>query len=76
MHRLVDPVSGLTLPERWIQQSNLSFDELKLRIESGLYVLTASGTLLKRGYTTGTVAAAAAKAAVVSLVRPVSEVRS
>jgi cobalt-precorrin-5B (C1)-methyltransferase len=74
MHRLVDPVSSLTIPERWIRRSNLSFDELKRRIESGLYVLTVSGTLLKRGFTTGTVAAAAAKAAVVSLISPVTEV--
>jgi len=74
MHTLIDPVSGLIIPERWIRQSNLPFDELKRYIESGLWVLTVSGTLLKRGFTTGTVAAAAAKAAVVSLISPVTEV--
>lgn len=74
MHTLVDPVSDFTLPERWIRKSNLSFDELKLRIDSGLWVLTASGTLLKRGLSTGTVAAAAAKAAVISLIKPVTGV--
>jgi cobalt-precorrin-5B (C1)-methyltransferase len=74
MNTLVDPVSDFVIPERWIRQTNLSFDELKRRIESGLWTVTASGTLLKRGLTTGTVAAAAAKAAVISLIKPVNVV--
>src|SRR5271157_1011150 len=75
MKSLLDPVSDLIVPNRWIRRSNIPFDELERRIESGLYVMTASGTLLKRGLTTGTVAAAAAKAAVVSLIRPVNRVK-
>lgn len=75
MKPLLDPVSDLIVPNRWIRRSNIPFDELKRRIESGLFVMTASGTLLKRGLTTGTTAAAAAKAAVVSLIMPVNCVK-
>jgi len=43
-------------------------------VEQGLSVLTSSGTVLRRGFTTGTTAAAACKAAVLSLEREVHEV--
>jgi len=41
--------------------------ELLSLVEKGFAVLTASGTVLRRGYTTGTTAAAACKAAILSM---------
>ena len=67
MCRLIDPVAGFAIPHEWLGRSGLSLPELKRRIDSGLYALTASGTLLKRGLSTGTISAAAAKAAVLSI---------
>ena len=74
MCRLVDPVSGFAIPQEWLARSGLSLPELKRRIDSGLYTLTASGTLLKRGLSTGTISAAAAKAAVLSIAEPATQV--
>lgn len=67
-----DPVTGFEYPDAWVRNGTKPGD-LSL-VESGLAVLTASGTILKRGYTTGTTAAAACKAAVTSLSGPVSSV--
>ncbi|MFA4876891.1 MAG: cobalt-precorrin-5B (C(1))-methyltransferase [Methanoregula sp.] len=68
-----DPVTGFEYPAIWVSRCP---DEKKLRLaEAGLGVLTASGTVLIRGFTTGTTAAAAAKAAVLSLLRPLFSVR-
>ncbi len=74
MSELVDPVSGFVIPHAWIRRSTLSYAEVTRRVASGLFTLTASGTFLKRGLSTGTVAAAAAKAAVLSLKKSVSDV--
>ncbi len=74
MSELTDPTSGFVIPEAWIRRSTLPSTEVKRRIASGLYTLTASGALLRRGLTTGTVASAAAKAAVLSLSHSVSDV--
>ena len=74
MCRLVDPVSGFAIPQEWLVRSGLPLPELKRRIDSGLYALTASGTLLKRGLSTGTISAAAAKAAVLSIAEPATRV--
>ena len=74
MCRLVDPVMGFSIPQEWLARSGLSLPELRRRIDSGLYVLTASGTLLKRGLSTGTISAAAAKAAVLSIAEPTPQV--
>lgn len=74
MCRLVDPVAGFAIPQKWLERSGLSLPELKRRIDSGLYAVTASGTLLKRGLSTGTISAAAAKAAVLSIAEPTTQV--
>jgi cobalt-precorrin-5B (C1)-methyltransferase len=62
-----DPVSGFDYPEVWVQRC--PNPGLLLLAETGLGVLTSSGTVLRRGFTTGTTAAAACKAAVLSLRR-------
>jgi len=71
---LRDPISSLVIPSEWIRRSNTPFVELKKLVESGFYAITSSGTLLRRGLSTGTVAAAAAKAAVLSIKEPIQEV--
>ena len=65
-----DPVSGFEYPDAWI--TSLSADA-RADVAGGLSVLTADGTILHRGFTTGTTAAAAAKASVISLIRPVTD---
>ena len=60
-----DPVSGFEYPEAWVRRC--SSPDLLHCVEEGLAVLTSSGTVLRRGYTTGTTAAAACKAAILSL---------
>ena len=67
-----DPVTDFAYPEEWVRACSSAAD-LALAA-SGLGVLTSSGKVLRRGYTTGTTAAAAAKAAILSLRSPVSSV--
>ena len=67
-----DPVTGFEYPASW-QQKVSDPRELNL-VGQGFAVLTASGTILRRGYTTGTTAAAACKAAILSLSHDVSRV--
>lgn len=61
---MLDPVTGFEYPEEWVAR-NTSPELLRLA-RQGLAVLTSSGSVLLRGFTTGTTAAAAAKAAVLS----------
>jgi len=69
---MLDPVTGFEYPEVWVKKCQ---DRAKLPlVEQGLAVLTSSGSILCRGYTTGTTAAAACKAAVLSLKHPVNKV--
>jgi len=63
---MLDPLTGFEYPPDWITKCT-SPEKLRLA-EQGFGVLTSSGTVLLRGFTTGTTAAAAAKAAVLSLV--------
>lgn len=71
---MIDPVDNFEIPDEWIERAGIPLVELKSRISSGRYVLLSDGSFLRRGNTTGTTTAAAAKAAVISLVRDVSEV--
>lgn len=67
-----DPVTGYEYPDEWVRACR---DTHALeQVTQGLAVLTSGGTILKRGFTTGTTAAAACKAAVLSLRGPVSSV--
>ena len=67
-----DPITDFIYPEEWVLASQ-SEDDRQLAA-SGLGVLTSSGKVLRRGFTTGTTAAAAAKAAILSFRSPVSSV--
>ncbi|HVP95083.1 MAG TPA: cobalt-precorrin-5B (C(1))-methyltransferase [Methanoregulaceae archaeon] len=67
-----DPVSGFEYPGAWIEACREP--GLLPLVSSGLAILTSDGTVLRRGYTTGTTAAAACKAAVLSLAGPVEDV--
>ena len=66
-----DPVSGLEYPEEWV----LACDPVHYEdIAAGFLVLTSSGKVLRRGFTTGATMAAAAYAAVFSLSEVVNTV--
>jgi cobalt-precorrin-5B (C1)-methyltransferase len=60
-----DPVTGFEYPEAWVRACRAP--ALLGDVERGLALLTADGTVLRRGFTTGTTAAAACKAAILSL---------
>ncbi|WP_019176701.1 cobalt-precorrin-5B (C(1))-methyltransferase [Methanomassiliicoccus luminyensis] len=60
-----DPVSEFEYPPSWVEAC--PYPDLLALVESGLAVLTSSGQTLRRGFTTGTTASAACKAAVLSL---------
>ncbi len=62
---MIDPVTKFRYPEAW-SSSGLS-DEDRGLVEDGRAVLTSSGRALRRGFTTGTTAAAACMAAIMSL---------
>ena len=62
---MMDPVTGFEYPEAWVKACKTP--GLLRDVERGLALLTADGTVLRRGFTTGTTAAAACKAAILSL---------
>lgn len=65
-NKITDPVTGINYPESWIKKSDIPYGKLNKKISEGKYVLVHDGSLLKRGYTTGTIAASAAKGAKLS----------
>ncbi len=66
-----DPVSFFIYPQDWVDRC----DPMRLEeVRSGLSVLLASGQVLRRGYTTGTTASAACKAAILSSIGELREV--
>jgi len=68
-----DPVTGFVYPSAWRAKCS---DPAGLALAGqGFAVLTASGTILRRGFTTGTTAAAACTAAILSLDRDVASVQ-
>ncbi|MBN2488207.1 MAG: cobalt-precorrin-5B (C(1))-methyltransferase [Methanosarcinaceae archaeon] len=64
---MIDPVNNFKIPDEWIARTKIPRHELEEGIASGMMVVLSDGSVLKRGYTTGTTASAAAKAAVISL---------
>ncbi len=60
-----DPLSGFIYPEDWLL--NCNEPEILDGLKKGHLILTSSGKILRRGYTTGTTAAAACKGAILSL---------
>jgi cobalt-precorrin-5B (C1)-methyltransferase len=62
---MLDPLTGFDYPPDWVAKCT-SPDKLRM-VKEGFAVLTSSGLVLRRGFSTGTTAAAAAKAAVLSL---------
>lgn len=71
---MIDPVNNFKIPEEWITRTGIPREELDKRVASGMVVVLSNGSVLKRGYTTGTTASAAAKAAVLSLMKKVDSV--
>ena len=71
---MIDPVNNFKIPEEWIVRTGLPREELETKVASGMIVVLSDGSVLKRGYTTGTTASAAAKAAVLSLKKKVDNV--
>jgi len=71
---MIDPVNNFEIPDEWVNRAKIPIDELKARITSGRFIILSDGSLLRRGYTTGTTAAAAVKAAVLSLKKDISEI--
>jgi cobalt-precorrin-5B (C1)-methyltransferase len=71
---MIDPVNNFKIPEEWIARAGQPREELEKKVASGMIVVLSDGSVLKRGYTTGTTASAAAKAAVLSLKKTIDSV--
>ncbi len=71
---MIDPINNFKIPDDWVKRAKMPAEKLNALVRSGRFVLLSNGSLLRRGYTTGTTAAVSAKAAVLSLKMEVSEV--
>jgi cobalt-precorrin-5B (C1)-methyltransferase len=71
---MIDPVNNFEIPNEWIALTKLPRVELEAKIASGMIVVLSDGAILKRGYTTGTTASAAAKAAVLSIKKTIDNI--
>ena len=71
---MIDPVNNFKIPQEWIALAELPRVELEAKVASGMIVILSDGAILKRGYTTGTTASAAAKAAVLSIKKTIDKV--
>ncbi|RLG25737.1 cobalt-precorrin-5B (C(1))-methyltransferase [Methanosarcinales archaeon] len=71
---MFDPINRREIPDEWVLRSEIQENILKKGIETGKLVLLPDGRVLKRGFTTGTTAAAAAKAAVLSTKKSIGKV--
>lgn len=69
---LKDPLTDFEYPAEWVNACKSP--ELLEEVRKGLCVLTSSGTVLRRGYSTGATAAAACKAAILSLGHEVNSI--
>ena len=61
-----DPVNDFEIPEEWLAKSALLRAETEDLVRRGLIVVLSDGSFLKRGFTTGSTASAAAMAAVLT----------
>ncbi|MCL7414970.1 MAG: cobalt-precorrin-5B (C(1))-methyltransferase [ANME-2 cluster archaeon] len=71
---MIDPVNEFQIPGEWVDRVNMPPHELAEGVASGILVVLSNGKVLHRGFTTGTTAAAAAKASVLSLKGDVNSV--
>ncbi|MGP8337330.1 MAG: cobalt-precorrin-5B (C(1))-methyltransferase [Methanosarcinaceae archaeon] len=71
---MIDPVDNFKIPDEWIALTQIPLKILEKQVSQGLVVVLSNGSILKRGYTTGTTVAAAAKAAVISLKKHIDHV--
>ncbi len=71
---MIDPVDNFEIPDKWIALTQIPLNELEEQVSKGLMVVLSNGSVLKRGYTTGTTLTAAAKASVLSLKNNVERV--
>lgn len=71
---LKDPVNNFLIPQQWLDRVRIPKEELIEGVNKGLLVVLSNGNILRRGFTTGTTAAAAAKASILSLLRDVDSV--
>ncbi|MFP4654754.1 MAG: cobalt-precorrin-5B (C(1))-methyltransferase [Methanohalobium sp.] len=71
---MIDPVNKTKIPDEWIERTSMPRKKLIEGIKNGMLVVLSDGSVLKRGYTTGTTAAIAAKSAVLSLKKNIDTV--
>ncbi len=51
---MFDPVDNFEIPDEWIALAQIPLNKLEEQVSKGLIVVLSNGSVLKRGYTTGT----------------------